>query len=99
MRVFFHPHLSPPPPTITGDGQLEERREIRTNRRGRKEEGKKERKKEEGPEDGFVSSTVFSPGLACHLVDVKQKEEKETRLPFTQKKIKDRLSLRVTAKW
>lgn len=42
VRVFFTP-ISPPP--ITGDGHLKERREIRTNRRGRKEEGKKERRR------------------------------------------------------
>lgn len=38
--VFFSP-----PPLITGDGHVKERREIRTNRRGRKEEGKKERRR------------------------------------------------------
>lgn len=43
VRVFFFTPISPPP--ITGDGHLKERREIRTNRRGRKEEGKKERRR------------------------------------------------------
>lgn len=88
--MFF---LSSPPKIVDafGDGQLEERNEIRTN-------GKEEEEEEE-PEDGFLSSTLFYfPGTRLSLLDVKNKKQKKLSTSLHTDKKKERPSFKLTRK-